>query len=70
MTITITAETPRPLIDVPLGVTVEQGKPPVLGLAMCQEYAVEDVAVEYVARFFGNVTKDVVISGGTISVLE
>ena len=61
--ITVTADTPRPLSDVPMGVTVEHGHKPVLTLAMVRGYAVEDVAVEYVARYLGNVTETVIVDG-------
>lgn len=63
MEITVTAETPRPLIDTPMGVTVAQGQAPVLTLNMVKDIPVQDVAIEYVARFYGNTTMEVIVEG-------
>lgn len=62
--ITVTAETPRPLLEVPMGVIVAEGEPPRLQLESCCGYAEADVAIEYVARFYGETTMTVVSNGG------
>lgn len=62
--VTVTAETERPLSDAPLGVTVEQGKTHRLHLESAQDYAEADLAVEYVARFYGHTSMTVVSDGG------
>ncbi len=66
MEITVTAETPRPLIDTPMGVTVAQGQPIVLSLENLKGLDVADIATEYVARFYGNTTKEIIIEGNIL----
>lgn len=66
--VTVTVDTPRPLADVPMMVQVEGGKPPVLVIDSVRDYAEEDVAIEYVARFFGPSFREVKVNEGVMYV--
>lgn len=64
--VTVTEETYRPLADIPMGVVVVAGNAPELQIESCSGFSENDLAVEYVARFFGNVSMTVFSDGAVI----